>query len=72
MADRIKATINKRAKIQARTLDIGSGIKLTDLVDVDASALDNGAMLIYDLSQQRFILTNRIENPDLRIIGGTF
>ena len=72
MADRIKATINKRAKVQARTIEVGAGGRLTDLADIDASALDNGAMLIYDLSQQKFIITNRISNPDLRIIGGSF
>ena len=68
----IKATINKKAKVQARTVQVGSGVKLTDLSDVDTTNLDNGAMLIYNLVQQRFILTNRIENEDLRIIGGLY
>lgn len=68
----IKATINKTAKVRARTVEVGAGVKLTDLVDVDTSALDNGAMLIYDLAQQKFLLTNRIDNPDLRIIGGIY
>lgn len=68
----IKATINKQAKVQARTVELGAGVKLTDLTDVDASQLDNGAMLIYDLTQGKFILTNRIDNPDLRIIGGLY
>jgi len=72
MADRIKATINKRVKVQARTIEVGTGFQLTDLTDVDASNLDNGAMLIYDLSVQKWIITNRISNPDLRIIGGSF
>jgi len=68
----IKATINKTARVRARTVEVGAGVRLTDLVDVDATALDNGAMLIYDLAQQKFLLTNRIENEDLRIIGGNF
>lgn len=68
----IKATINKQAKVQARTVELGSGVKLTDLTDIDASQLDNGAMLIYDLAQGMFILSNRIDNPDLRIIGGLY
>jgi hypothetical protein len=68
----IKATINKQVKVRARTVEVGTGIKLTDLTDIDVSALDNGAMLIYDLSQQKFILTNRLDNPDLRIIGGIY
>jgi hypothetical protein len=68
----IKATINKQVKVRARTVEVGTGVKLTDLSDIDATNLDNGAMLIYDLAQQKFILTNRIENPDLRIIGGIY
>jgi hypothetical protein len=68
----IKATINKQVKVRARTVEVGTGVKLTDLSDIDATNLDNGAMLIYDLAQQKFILTNQIENPDLRIIGGIY
>lgn len=68
----IKATINKTAKVQARTVQVGAGLKLTDLSDIDTSNLDNGAMLIYNLVQQRFILTNQIDNPDLKIIGGIY
>ncbi|RPG31763.1 MAG: hypothetical protein CBB72_011395 [Muricauda sp. TMED12] len=68
----VKATINKTARVQARTVDVGAGVKLTDLSDVDTSALDNGAMLIYNLAQQKFILTNQIDNPDLKIIGGIY
>jgi hypothetical protein len=68
----IKATINKQVRVRARTVEVGTGVKLTDLSDIDATNLDNGAMLIYDLAQQKFILTNQIENPDLRIIGGIY
>jgi len=68
----IKATINKQARVKARTVEVGAGVKLTDLSDIDSTALDNGAMLIYDLAAQKFILTNQIENPDLRIIGGIY
>lgn len=68
----IKATINKQIKVRARTVEVGTGVQLTDLTDIDATNLDNGAMLIYDLSQQKFLLTNQINNPDLRIIGGIY
>jgi ribosome biogenesis SPOUT family RNA methylase Rps3 len=68
----IKANINKQAKVRARTVDVGAGIQLTDLSDVDTTNLDNGAMLIYDLAAQKFLLTNQIDNPDLRIIGGIY
>jgi hypothetical protein len=68
----IKATINKQVKVRARTVEVGAGVKLTTLDDVDATQLDNGAMLIYDLAAQKFILTNQIDNPDLRIIGGIY
>ena len=68
----IKATINKQIKVRARTVEVSTGVQLTDLSDIDATNLDNGAMLIYDLSQQKFLLTNQINNPDLRIIGGIY
>ena len=68
----IKATVNKQVKVKARTVEVGTGVKLTDLTDIDSTSLDNGAMLIYDLAQQKFILTNQLENPDLRIIGGIY
>ena len=68
----IKATINKQAKVRARTVEVGAGVRLTDLVDIDATNLDNGAMIIYDLAQQKFLLTNQIDNEDLRIIGGSY
>lgn len=68
----IKATINKQIKVRARTVTVNTGVQLTDLSDIDATNLDNGAMLIYDLSQQKFLLTNQINNPDLRIIGGIY
>ena len=68
----IKATINKQAKVQARTVELGAGVKLSDLTDIDASQLDNGAMLIYDLAAGKFIVTNQLDNPDLRIIGGLY
>jgi hypothetical protein len=68
----IKATINKQVKVKARTVEVGTGGRLTDLTDIDATLLDNGSMLIYDLARQKFILTNQIENPDLRIIGGIY
>jgi hypothetical protein len=68
----IKGTINKPVRVKARTVEVGAGTKLTELVDVDSTLLDNGAMLIYDLSAQKFILSNEINNPDLRIIGGIY
>jgi hypothetical protein len=68
----IQAKITQSRPIQARTVSIGQPQKLTDLADVDSTKLANGATLIYDLASQTFIVTNEMENPDTKIIGGKY
>lgn len=68
----IQAKITQSRPIQARTVSIGQPQKLTDLADVDSSKLANGATLVYDLASQTFIVTNEMDNPDTKIIGGKY
>lgn len=44
--------------------------KLADLVDVDTSAKTEGAVLVYDESQEKFLATTLLENQ--KINGGFF
>ena len=44
----IKAKINSNEVIQAGTINIGSAGSLSELTDIDMSALEQGAVLIYD------------------------
>lgn len=68
----IQAKITQQRPIQARTVSIGQPQRLTDLADIDSSELANGATLIYDLASQTFKLTNEMDNPDTKIIGGKY
>lgn len=68
----VKGKVSPRISTQARTVSIGQPQKLTDLVDVDSTKLANGATLIYDLESQTFIVTNEMDNPDTKIIGGKY
>ena len=51
-----------------------SGGKLTELADVDASSVNDGALIQYDGVTEKFVVTNRIETDsgEIRLNGGTF
>lgn len=68
----IQAKITQSRPIQARTVSVGAPQKLTDLADIDSTQLANGATLIYDIASQTFKLTNEMDNPDTKIIGGKY
>jgi lipopolysaccharide export system protein LptA len=68
----VKGKITQSNPVQAKTVSIGQPQKLTDLTDIDSTQLANGATLIYDLASQTFKLTNEMDNPDTKIIGGKY
>ena len=51
-----------------------SGGRLVELSDVDASSVQDGAMIQYNDSTEKFEITNRIETTtgEIRLNGGTF
>ena len=51
-----------------------TGGKLVELADVDASSVQDGALIQYDASTEKFQITNRIETDtgEIRLNGGTF
>ena len=51
-----------------------AGGKLVELADVDATSVQDGAMIQYDDVTERFVITNRIETDtgEIRLNGGTF
>jgi hypothetical protein len=51
-----------------------TGGKLVELSDVNASNVQDGAMIQYDANTEKFEITNRIETEtgELRLNGGTF
>jgi hypothetical protein len=51
-----------------------SGGRLVELSDVDASSVQDGAMIQYNDTTEKFEITNRIETTtgEIRLNGGTF
>jgi hypothetical protein len=51
-----------------------SGGRLVELSDVDASSVQDGAMIQYNDVTEKFEITNRIETTtgEIRLNGGTF
>jgi len=51
-----------------------TGGRLVELSDVDASSVQDGAMIQYNDSTEKFEITNRIETAtgEIRLNGGTF
>lgn len=70
MAD-IKARVSTSSGVQAKVAIVPPQ-KITDLTDVDASLLDDGAVMVYDLATQKFIVKPDMDNAKTRIIGGSF
>ena len=51
-----------------------TGGRLTELADVDASSVLDGALIQYDGVTEKFVITNRIETDtgEIRLNGGAF
>lgn len=60
------------SQLQARTVALGGPKSLEDLSDVNLENVSDGSVLIFDGATQKFVATNSIENPNTRIIGGSF
>lgn len=72
MTQRIKATVNGKQEILARTVKITDSIRLGDLADVDTSGQSDGVMMIYNENTGKYEVTTQIQNENLNIIGGTY
>ena len=51
-----------------------AGGRLVELTDVDASSVQDGALIQYSAASEKFEITNRIETDtgEIRLNGGTF
>lgn len=71
-SNRVKATVSGLNKIQARTVALGSPTSLGNLADVNLDGVADGSMLIYDGATSKFVARREIQNPNTKIIGGSF
>lgn len=67
----IRATVNGQQELVAQTIKVG-GIALTDLSNVDASNIADGALLVYNAETEKFELTNELSSENLTISAGLF
>jgi hypothetical protein len=67
----IRATVNGQQELVAQTIKVG-GVALTDLSNVDAANLADGALLVYNAETEKFELTNELSSENLTISAGLF
>lgn len=75
MSNRIKTRVRLDTPVTVRTFALGiTSLNLLDLNDIDATDLEDGAMMIYDGDTAKFKLTSTIDHPRSKttIIGGKY
>lgn len=68
----LKGKLGTNSNIQARSVAVAPPSKLVDLVDVDTTLLGDGSVLIYNAQSNTFETKQEINNPNTKIIGGSF
>lgn len=74
MAD-IKVKINQDKTLKVKTMALGiQSMSLLDLTDIDATDLEDGAMMVYDEQIAKFVLKAEVDHPrsKTKIIGGKY
>ena len=74
MAD-IKVKINQDKTLKVKTMAPGiQSMSLLDLTDIDATQLEDGAMMVYDEQIAKFVLKAEVDHPrsKTKIIGGKY
>jgi hypothetical protein len=69
--NRIRATLSGQQEVVAQTIKVG-GIALTDLANVDATNIADGAIIVYNAETEKFELTNELSSENLTISAGLF
>lgn len=69
----IKSRVNPQKSISVTEYRVdASAIRLGDLVDVDTSAVSDGAVLVYSGNSVSFEATTQIQNPNTKVNGGHY
>lgn len=68
----IKSKVSQEGVLQTTTVAVTPASRLLDMIDVDATLLGDGAVLIYNLEEEKFETRQEIDNPNTKIIGGSF
>ena len=69
----IKTRLTSQQELQVSKFTVSTELTpLTSLSDVDTTLLADGAMLIYNGTRQLFEAKPDVDNPNTKIIGGSF
>jgi len=68
----LKGKLGSQNNVQAKTVAVAPPTKIVDLVDVDTTLLGDGAVLIYNAITDTFETKQEVDNPNTKIIGGSF
>ena len=76
-SNNLSASVGRTNTIQAKTVAVAGGagtpvLSLTELTDVDTTALAEGSVLIYNSVTEKFETKSEVENENFRISGGSF
>lgn len=75
MSTSIRSKIRLDTPVTVRTFALGiTSLNLLDLNDVDATALEDGAMMVYNSETRKFVLSATVDHPrsKVKIIGGLY
>lgn len=75
MTTTLRSKIRLDTPVTVRTFALGiTSLNLLDLNDIDATELEDGAMMIYDSQTTKFKLTSTIDHPrsKVKIFGGKY
>ena len=70
----IKAKVqSNQNQLVAKKLAIGQfSVAMSDIADVDTSGQTDGAMMIFDGTTGKYIMSTQIDNENLSLSGGTY
>ena len=67
----LKGAIKPAANMRVKTLNLSSG-RLIELADIDPLDLNDGAVIVYNETSEKFEIRRDMRNPNTKIIGGTY
>ena len=67
----LKGALKPSGSMRVKTLNLSSG-RFLEMTDVDPVDLNDGAVIVYNETSEKFEIRRTMENPNTKIIGGTY
>ena len=68
--NKLKVIVNPKKTVLVNQSGVIAVRKLSDLLDVDVSAKEDGSLLIYDVQQEKFVASRLLDKQEMN--GGHF